>query len=367
VVSSSQGEVADFREKGLDIRPHRARMINENLDEKFKDAKNPLRIVFVCAMWMTGFDVKSCSTIYLDKPMRNHTLMQTIARANRVWQDKPHGLIVDYIGVFRNLQEALAIYAPDPGRTDESEMPIRNKEGLIEMLEDAIRDAEAFCHEHGVSLEQLLQAAEWDYIRQRDDAVEALILNDETKRRYLALAREVDRLFRAILPDDRASEYGPYRAVIVNIAKRIQASMPSVDISEFMADVERLLDSSITAEGYVLPETTEESLIDLSQIDFDALRERFQQGRQRTEAEKLRGHLNVKLRQMVRLNKTRIDYLERLQRLIDEYNAGTRNVESFFEELIRLTQDLNQEEQRHLAEQLTEEEQIGRASCRERV
>jgi type I restriction enzyme R subunit len=113
VVSSGQNEVDEFRKKGLQILPHRLRMKDEDLATKFKDEKNPLRIVFVCAMWMTGFDVECCGAIYLDKPMRNHTLMQTIARANRVFEGKANGLIVDYVGVFRNLQKALAIYGTD--------------------------------------------------------------------------------------------------------------------------------------------------------------------------------------------------------------------------------------------------------------
>ena len=116
VVSQGQNEIAEMAEKGLDIRPHRKRMVEEDLETKFKNPDDPFRLVFVCAMWMTGFDVPSCSTLYLDKPMRNHTLMQTIARANRVYPGKVSGLIVDYAGVFRNLEKALAIYgAPAAG------------------------------------------------------------------------------------------------------------------------------------------------------------------------------------------------------------------------------------------------------------
>ena len=125
VVSQSQNEVEDLKKKGVDITPHRQRMVKEDLDKKFKDPDDPFRIVFVCAMWMTGFDVPCCSTIYLDKPMRNHTLMQTIARANRVFRDKVNGLIVDYVGVFRNLQRALAIYAPPDGGVDSYKGQIR--------------------------------------------------------------------------------------------------------------------------------------------------------------------------------------------------------------------------------------------------
>jgi type I restriction enzyme R subunit len=106
VISQEQGEVHKFAEHGLDILPHRRRMVNEDLDEKFKDPQDPFRLAFVCAMWRTGFDAPACSTLYLDRPMRNHTLMQTIARANRVFGEKVNGLIVDYVGIFRELQRA---------------------------------------------------------------------------------------------------------------------------------------------------------------------------------------------------------------------------------------------------------------------
>ena len=137
VVSSSQGEIEDFQKKGLDIATHRRRLVSETpgLDEQFKDPQNPLRIVFVCAMWITGFDVPSCATIYLDKPMRNHTLMQTIARANRVFLLKLSGLIVDYIGVFRNLQEALAIYgSASGGGVEAGDTPVKDKSALVDQL-----------------------------------------------------------------------------------------------------------------------------------------------------------------------------------------------------------------------------------------
>ena len=141
VVSQGQNEIADMRDKGLDILPHRKRMVEEDLDTKFKDPNDPFRIVFVCAMWMTGFDVPSCSTIYLDKPMRNHTLMQTIARANRVWGEKVNGLIVDYIGVFRDLQRALAIYGTaSGGGLKPGEVPVETKQALIKALDDAIQE-----------------------------------------------------------------------------------------------------------------------------------------------------------------------------------------------------------------------------------
>jgi type I restriction enzyme R subunit len=115
VVSQSQGEIEELKAKGLDIIPHRKRMVEENLEARFKDSQDPLRLVFVCAMWITGFDVPTCSTIYIDKPMKNHTLMQTIARANRNAPGKQAGTIVDYVGVFANLEDALAVYGAPKG------------------------------------------------------------------------------------------------------------------------------------------------------------------------------------------------------------------------------------------------------------
>src|SRR5437016_11499909 len=145
VISKSQNEIDDLRKKGLDIIPHRRRMEQEDLETKFKDADDPLRIVFVCAMWMTGFNVPSCSTIYLDKPMRNHTLMQTIARANRVFGEKVNGLIVDYVGVFRSLQKALAIYGTGSGGgIKRGETPVKAKQELVKRLPEAIREAVEF-------------------------------------------------------------------------------------------------------------------------------------------------------------------------------------------------------------------------------
>jgi type I restriction enzyme R subunit len=355
VISSVQNEVDDFRQKGLDILPHRRRMVQEQLDEKFKKADDPLRIVFVCAMWMTGFDVKSCSTIYLDKPMKNHTLMQTIARANRVWGDKPNGLIVDYIGVFRSLQKALSIYGGGPD--DDGDLPIRDKSALVDELRAAISAAENYCWRYGVDLAELLQIEdEFEFIARRDDAVEVLIHPVDVKQEFLELAKDVDKLYKAILPDPIAGEFGPLRAVLVNIARTIASQTEKPDITDVMADVEQLIEDSITPEGYRIVETTDDSLIDLSQIDFDALRERFKRAHKRTEVEKLTGALNRRVQEMARLNKSRVNYQERLQKLINEYNDGSRNVEEMFEELIQFTADLSEEDQRHIAEGLSEEE-----------
>jgi type I restriction enzyme R subunit len=361
VVSSSQNEVDDFRKKGLDITPHRRRMVREDLETKFKDANDPLRIVFVCAMWITGFDVPSLSTLYLDKPMRNHTLMQTIARANRVFHEKTNGLIVDYVGVFRDLQKALSIYGSEiGGGVKEGEMPVKDKSELVATLHSAITTLETFCKTQGIDFQAIMAAPGFERIKQLDDAVDTLVADDETKKKYIAQANTIAQLYKAILPDSTASAFSAIVALVIVIARKIRLLMPDSDISEIMGDIEQLMDISVATKKYVIREpgiaydTT--SRIDLGQIDFNALKAHFEQARKHIEAEKLRGAVQSKLKRMVQLNKSRADYLEKFQRLIDEYNLGSHNVEIFFDKLVVLAQELSVEEQRTIAEQLSEEE-----------
>jgi type I restriction enzyme, R subunit len=356
VVSQGQNEVTELAKKGLDIRPHRKRMIEENLDEKFKDANDPLRLVFVCAMWITGFDVPSCSTIYLDKPMRNHTLMQTIARANRRFPGKEAGLIVDYAGVFRNLQKALAIYGgPRDGTAGDT--PIKDKAALVEHLKYMIAEGLAFCLLHGVDAEAIKKAKGFDRVGALDDAVEALIATDDTKKAFLNVAITVARIYRAVLPDPVASQVAPDAVLLSVLAAKIRALTPRPDISSVMAQVEELLDRSVAAEAYEIPTGGEEQpMVNLSEIDFEALKEKFASTRKRTEAEKLRALISQRLQSMVSKNPSRADFLDRFQRLIDAYNAGSQNIEAFFAELVKLAQSLNEEDRRAIREGLTEEE-----------
>jgi len=354
VVSQSQNEVDDFRKNGLDIATHRARMLREDMDEKFKDPNDPFRIVFVCAMWMTGFDVPSCSTIYLDKPMQNHTLMQTIARANRVFPQKNNGLIVDYVGIFRNLRKALAIYGTGAGGgIKEGDTPVIPKAELIKHLKQAIEEAVGFCDNHKIDLVTIAQAKDFDKVKALDDAVEAIIVNDAAKLEFLAVACRVNQLFKAALPDRAANDFYHTRTLLLVIAEKIKTLTLAADISKVMEKVERLLDDSVATESYVIEKNKP---VDLTQIDFDALKKQFEKGRKRMEAERLRRLLESKAAVMIRLNKSRMDYLTKLQEMIAEYNSGSINVETFFKRLVEFSQSLQEEDQRAIKENLSEEE-----------
>jgi type I restriction enzyme R subunit len=355
IVSQSQNEIEDMKAKGLDIAFHRKRMVSEDLEEAFKDEKNPLRLVFVCAMWITGFDAPACSTIYLDKPMKNHTLMQTIARANRVAAGKAAGLIVDYVGIFRNLQKALAIYARQ--RDGQSTLPIEDKQALVQVLKMVLSEAKEFAAGLGVDLDAIRKTEGFARIAALDDAVEAILVGEEEQKRLLILAGRAARVYKAILPDPGAVDLAPETVLLAVIASKIRSLTEKPDISGVMDDVEQLLNDSIATEPYRIEAQSQPApLIDLSKIDFDKLAKEFKTQRKRTEAEKLQAQIARKLEELLQENRSRVDFLEKFQKMIDEYNEGSKNIEQFFSALVDFAQSLTEEEKRGVAEGLTEEE-----------
>lgn len=354
VVSQSQNEIADLKEKGLDILPHRARMQREELDTKFKNANDPLRLVFVCAMWITGFDVPTCSTMYIDKPMKNHTLMQTIARANRRAPDKNAGVIVDYVGVFQNLQKALAIYAAK-GKDD---TPIKNKDALVAELQSAIDQARTFCAEKKVDIDAILAVTKLARLKLISDGVEALIGPDETRREFMRRSSAVLRAYKALLPDERAAPFLKPVATIHVLAEAIRGKLGPIDISSVAAKIEALLDDKIDGIAITAPIIEGDGTggrVDLSGIDFEKLAKLFET-RPRTAAEKLKSEVERKARDLAKKNPTRSGLVEKLEALVESYNLGTVEIEAFFEALKKLVAEMDEEEQRAAREGLTEPE-----------
>jgi type I restriction enzyme R subunit len=358
IVSPGQNEIAQMQKLGLDIVPHRKRMNEEDpaLDEKFKDPDDPLRIVFVWAMWLTGFDAPSCSAVYLDKPIRNHTLMQTIARANRVFPGKHSGVIVDYANVFASLEKALAIC----GAGKDGKTPVQDKKKLVEELGMAVAAAILFCKSNGillVAIEQL-PAGDLQRLARIDDAVDALISPDRLRREFLGHERLVGTLYNAVKPDPSALKFASPAACLAAIAAAIRAKLnPNpADISGVMGDISRLLDDSIT--GVVMPAKLARAM-DLSRIDFETLRKRFKESKHKnTDLEILKAAIRAQLEKMIRLNKTRTDFRVKFEELIESYNAGSLNIEDLFNSLLALSRTLGEEQQRHVREHMTEEELV---------
>jgi type I restriction enzyme R subunit len=358
IVSPGQNEIQQMQKLGLDIATHRKRM-NESepgLDEKFKDTNDPLRLVFVCAMWLTGFDAPSCSTVYLDKPMRNHTLMQTIARANRVFPGKHSGVIVDYANVFASLEKALAIY----GAGKDGKNPVKDKKLLVEELRKAVADTTAFCASHSVVLDDIesLPAGSLERLQRIEDAINALIAPDPLRRELLGHERLVSTLYRAVKPEPAALDFTGRVACLTTLAEAIRAKLnPNpTDISAAMSGIADLLDESIT--GHAIREQGPPAL-DLSKINFEALAQRFKDSKHKnTDLEVLKAAIRARLDRMIQLNHTRADFAEQFEELIASYNAGSRSIEDLFEELLKLGRSLSEEEERHVRENMTEEELV---------
>jgi type I restriction enzyme R subunit len=354
VVSPGQNEIEQMKKWGIDVVPHRKRMNDEELDEKFKDPADPLRIVFLCAMWLTGFDAPSCSTVYLDKPMRNHTLMQTIARANRVYPGKQSGMIVDYANVFASLEKALAIYGKGRG----GETPVRDKKELAEQLRQAVKDATAFCRSRGVRLAKIEETPTANFARVGaiKDAANLLMAPEAVRRDFLSRASLVVALYRAVKPDPVAIEFAGRCGCLAAIADEIRTTTDPPDISHVMQGIQELLDESIAAVPFTIGDK-KGGYFDLSKIDFEALRKKFDKKKPtNADLERLKAAVKAQLERMVLLNRTRADYLEKFQELIDGYNAGSRNIEEIFKELLALSNILTDEQTRHVRESLTEEE-----------
>jgi type I restriction enzyme R subunit len=358
VVSQSQNEIADLDRLGVDIRPHRRRMNEQDIESKFKDPDDPLRLVFVCAMWMTGFDVPSCSTIYLDRPMRNHTLMQTIARANRVFPQKENGLIVDYVGVFRNIEQALAIYGRRPDGVDVQDRPIEDKAGLVAALDEAVDECADLCSRCDIDIEALVAAEGFEYIQLRDFAVEALLVDPEQTREFLDLAGRCRSLIKAVMPDPAANRHLKWVGVFRNLAEKIRGRSGLPDDSALASAVDELLDRSVGVDPYIVRAHDEgelAALVDLGLIDFDKLQGIYGE-RKHTAADRLAKLLRRRSSSSATRNPTRVQFVQRIEELIAEYNAGSLNIDEYLRRLIRLTQELDEEEHRVVTEGMTEAE-----------
>ena len=359
VISQEQNEVQVFKKWGLDILPHRAKMEKRELDKEFKDPGNPFRIVFVCAMWLTGFDVKSLSCLYLDKPLKAHTLMQTIARANRVSDGKSNGLIVDYIGIVKALRKALADYTTNASGQGSAD-PTIDKEVLIARVVELIRQTNAFLLEKGFSLAALVGAkdfAKHALIRAGADAVCGSM---EEKKEFQTYASELARVMKYLQRDDLTEQQLSYRDAIVAIYKELQAKRKHADNTELMVEINRIVSENLTLEP-IAEEPTESKRFDISKIDFDLLHREFARAANKGLIMKdLTELVEERLKQMLRSNPARIDYYDRYQSIIEQYNAekDRSEIERIFDELTKLAQDLSQEEKRYVREGFSSDEEL---------
>jgi type I restriction enzyme, R subunit len=372
VVSEEQGEVEKFRKWDLDITPYR-KLIKEgfetddgkriDVESAFKKDEHPFRVAIVCAMWLTGFDVPSLSTLYLDKPLKAHTLMQAIARANRVYEGKNNGLIVDYCGILKNLRKALATFAghQGPGNIDDSGEPpeidpIRPEEELLADLEETIEAVKVFLQAQGFRLEDVLEKTGFERNKAIIDAKEAVNQNDESRKRFQIICREVFKKFKACLTIKGINEFRHDYDAINVIYKSLQEDVEKADISDIIRALHRIIDESIKPAQ--VKGDSKDRHYDISLIDFDRLRKEFERSpAKNTVTHSLKDMIEMKLQKMLLQNPMRTDFQKHYEEIVAGYNSekDRATIERTFEALLKLAGSLSDEEKRAVREGLSDD------------
>ncbi len=376
IISEEAGEEEKFESQGLNIKPHRKK-INEidknghDIEYRFKDPIDKLQLVFVCAMWLTGFDAPTVSTLYLDKPMKGHTLMQTIARANRVTSHrinniaKINGEIVDYYNVFRNMKQALSDYAI--GNSSKTDLPVRDKSNLFILLDDAISQGISFCNSIDINLNKTLETGEtFNKIHLFESFANRLLEKDNYWKEFKVYENTISSLYEACKPEILEGHFRPMVPVFQYLRGVVEGIIEQADICKIKQKIGDLLDQSIITanKGMFIAESKAEfqiveygKTLDLSDIDFEKLKEEFREKEfKHIEITNLREFIAKKLEEMLRENSTRINFTERLQEVINRYNSGGMTTENYFDELVKYAGELKEEDERHTREGLTADE-----------
>jgi len=369
IISEAQNEVRDFAKWGINIIPHRLVMKTGfetpdgqrlSVDDAFKNDDHPFRVAIVCAMWLTGFDVECLQTLYIDKPLKAHTLMQAIARANRIYPGKDCGLIVDYNGMLKSLRAALAEYAlgDEAGQGDEGNPAIPLEE-YVPALIAAIEAAEKHLHDLGFEVSRLVGTTGFTRIAALQDAVDALYTTDEAKRRFEIMAREVFARMKTLILEPSVRAYYVRHDNIEAIYKKLQERRDTADVTKVLKEIQKIVNEAIQTQG-AGADQAEGIRVDLGQIDFEKLRDEFAKKvrRKHTALRDIREIVEAKLAAMLARNPQRMDYYKEYQAIIADYNRekDRATVEETFAKVAKLVSEMDEELQRHVREGLTEDE-----------
>lgn len=369
VISTNNGDdIKKFNDQGLDLQKHIDKMNSiedgRDLEDRFKDPNDRLSLVFVCAMWLTGFDVKNLSTLYLDKPMKSHTLMQAIARANRVYPGKPCGIIVDYVNVFKYMKEALRDYATGD---DEEDFPAKDMDQLISMLNSSIEEGNSFLQGIGIDLEKIIDETDaLDKVDMLREAYNTIVEKEDNKDRFKVITNTMINLYESSKPEIfEINWYNENFSPLSYLHGLLHNTIDDEKIDRARRRMQQVLDGSVMANQFMVKEDSAQydyaikgtKVIDLSKMDFDQLRKEIQRTPYKAiEIDDMKLFIEKLLQQMINKNCTRIKFSERYKGIIDRYNAGGTENEDYYEQLIQLMEELKKESERPSFEGLTEEE-----------
>ena len=358
VISQEQNEIKTFEKWGLDIKTHREKMEKRELDKEFKDKDNPFRVVFVCAMWLTGFDVKCLSCLYLDKPLKAHTLMQTIARANRVAEGKSNGLIIDYVGIVKALRKALADYTANVNKGGSD--PTIDKDELIKRILEIMADTDDFLMGNDFDLSELVNAQHFEKMSLLQDAANVVCEDIETKKTFTTYAAELSRLVKYLNRADLDEKQHKYKDAILAIYGELTRQRKRADNTDLMVEINGIISEYVNVENTNSADEPSKQF-DISGIDFDRLRIEFARAKRKNliirDLDQL---IQEKLDAMLIMNPNRIDYYERYREIIESYNGeqDRASIEKTFDDLMKLVDNMTVEEQRYVREGFSSDEEL---------
>ena len=360
VISQEQNEIQTFNKWKLNIKPHREKMEKRKLDKEFKDAKNPFRVVFVCAMWLTGFDVKCLSCLYLDKPLKAHTLMQTIARANRVAEGKSNGLIIDYVGIVKALRKALADYTANVGGHGGSD-PTVDKDMLIKRILETIEMTKEYLKTKDYDLQNLIIASGFEKLTQLQAAANAVCGTVEDKKSFTTYASELKRLMKYTDRDEVTGAQRKEYEAIAAIYAELQKKRKRVDTTDLMVEINQIISEYVDVEPAPSGDPEVGKRFDISEIDFDLLRREFAKSKTKNLIMRnLEEVIQQKLDSLLFTNPNRMNYYERYQEIIENYNIeqDRATIEKTFMDLMDLANSMDEEEKRYVREGFSSDEEL---------
>jgi len=354
-LGNTQNET-EMKKLGVDRSIHRKNMSGRDLQAEFKLEGWSLKMVFVCNMWLTGLDVKDLRTLYLHKPMQWHTLMQTIARVNRVCTDKENGLIVDYLNLFNNLQKALADYASDD--SNKADYPAQDKEELVWSIQEHLGLIKDFLKKTcKTSLDELKTGVGFEKLKLLRKISNAILTDDKTKAEWKRTASKTLWLYKSLLPDQRANDFTADMQLIKAISLYLQVSVGTeIDVTWLKKDLEDLLNESIKIESFDFEK--QGFFKDLSQINANALQTLFDKDHKHIGIQRIRNILDENIDEMIKKNPFAIEFKIKLEEVIKKYNSNRIQSEEAFQLLIDISKDLNEEEKKQAESGMSEEERI---------
>lgn len=364
IISEDADEKTKFEDKGIDITKHRNKM-NEitveglDIEDRFKDPNDKLQLVFVCAMWLTGFDVPSLSTLYLDKPMKSHTLMQAIARTNRVYPNKSCGLVVDYVNVFKFMKQALTDYATG----DDGVYPAKDIDYLITLLDSCVDEGDKFLNELGINLQDIISKTDtFDRLEDLRKTYDKIVETDENKEKFKVITNTMRNLYEASKPEIFEKHWHNEKfGALDYINGLMHNNVNDEKIERAKQRLAQILDNSVSSktasdndDGVVIYKN---KVIDLSKIDTEELKKEIKTAEYKAiEIDDLKEYIEEALKKMINQNCTRIKFSERYRSIINRYNSGSSENEDYYEQLIKFVEELKNEQERPKTEDLTEEE-----------